>query len=94
MDLDFTRICFDLQEYTPHELEECFEDPFGLRFLPEDPVWSRGETRYFLLARTLSGRALSLVFWSDGKVTRVISVRGMTESEARYYERKFVESTK
>jgi len=32
---------------------------------------------------------LFLCFWTDGKTTRVISARGMTENESRFYERRY-----
>jgi uncharacterized DUF497 family protein len=88
MDLDLIDVHFDLQDIKPRELEEILEDPFGVRFLP-DVERPDGEARYYALGRTVSGRSLFLCFWTDGKTTRVISARDMTEQESRFYERRY-----
>ncbi|MEG0143921.1 MAG: BrnT family toxin [Akkermansia sp.] len=90
MELNLRQLLFDPECYTPREIEECLEDPFGIRILPEDVAWTQ-ETRYFCLAKSLSGRGLFLVFWSDGKSVRIVSVRDMTEVEEMYYKRKYTE---
>ncbi len=78
--------CFD--DVAPREIEECFEDPFGIRLLPEGYDEPGREARYFILARSVSGRGLFTVFWTDGKRYRVIQSRPMTEAEEGFYERK------
>lgn len=89
MELDLTQqLLFDPVKFTPREIEECLEDPFGIRLLPDDVSWT-DETRYFCLGKTLSRRGLMIVFWSNGKLARVISVRNMTETEDVYYNRKY-----
>lgn len=88
MELDLRQLLFDPVLYTPREIEECLEDPFGIRLMPDEVAWTK-ETRYFCLARTLGGRGLLIVFWSDGKLARVISVREMSEGEELYYNRKY-----
>ncbi|HBE22065.1 MAG TPA: hypothetical protein DDW21_01115, partial [Verrucomicrobiales bacterium] len=47
------------------------------------------ESRYYALGRTVGGRQLFVCFWTDGKTTRVIAARAMTENETRYYERRY-----
>jgi uncharacterized DUF497 family protein len=32
---------------------------------------------------------LFLYFWTDGRTTRVIAAREMTENEVRFYERRY-----
>ncbi len=88
MELDLRQLLFDPVVYTPREIEECLEDPFGIRLLPDDVCWT-DETRYFSLGKTLAGRALMIVFWSDGKLARVVAVREMSEMEEMYYNRKY-----
>jgi uncharacterized protein len=88
MDLDLIDVHFDLRDIKPRELEEILEDPFGVRFLP-DTERTDGESRYYALGRTVGGRQLFVCFWTDGKTTRVIAARNMTENEMRFYERRY-----
>ena len=90
MDFDWLDAPFDLKKVTPKEIEESFEDPFSLRFLPES-VGKSDEARYFCLGKSVSGRFVFSVFWTDGKRYRVISARLMASEEQSFYERKNVE---
>lgn len=90
MELDLIDVHFDLKDIRPHELEEAFEDPFALRFLP-DTERADGESRYYALGRTVADRHLLICFWTDGKTARVIVAREMSEGEKRFYERKYAE---
>ena len=90
MELDIIDVSFDLRSINPREIEEAFEDPFAIRLLP-DCERPDGQARYYALGRTVGDRLLFLAFWTDGKITRVISVRDMTEVEQRFYERKYAE---
>lgn len=87
MEFDWIDPPFDLKAVTPKEVEEAFEDPFSLRFLPEIPNYG-DEARFFSLGRTLSNRCLFSIFWTDGKRYRVILSRDMTTEEAAFYDRK------
>jgi uncharacterized DUF497 family protein len=73
------------------EIEESFEDPFAIRLLPEDLPGS--PARYYILGKSVSGRGLFSVFWTDGKVYRVIASRDMTPEEIAFYDRKNNELT-
>jgi len=86
MDFDWLDTPFDLKPLPPKEIEESFEDPFSLRILP-DTVHAT-EARYFNLGKSMSGRAIFTVFWTDGKAYRAIFARDMTPEEAHFYERK------
>lgn len=90
MDLDLSNSSIDLKIYTPQELEEIFEDPFSIRFLP-DTDREDGASRYYLLGRTVQDRYLFLSFWTDGKHNRVIAAREMAEGELRFYQRSYGE---
>jgi len=70
------------------DVEESFEDPFSIRIMPDFEEGSSGETRFFILGKSVSGQSLFTVFWTDGKRYRVILSRPMTEPEAAFYERK------
>jgi uncharacterized DUF497 family protein len=90
MELDLIDVHFDLKSIKPRELEEALEDPFGVRLLP-DHQHDGAESRYYALGRTVADRYLFLCFWTDGKRTRVITARPMSEGEQRFYERKYAE---
>ena len=89
MEFDWLDVTFDLKTIPPKEIEESFEDPFSLRIMPE----TAGETpaRYFNLGKSITGRAIFTVFWTDGKSYRAIFARDMTEEEIHFYERKNIE---
>ena len=88
MDFDWLDAPFDLRKLTPKEIEESFEDPFGLRLLPDEP---RDDARYFNLGKSIDDRRIFSVFWTDGKNYRVILAREMTPEEAQFYDRKNAE---
>jgi uncharacterized DUF497 family protein len=90
MDLDLIEVQFDLRAIKPKELEEVLEDPFAVRFLPDNERGD-GASRYYALGRTVSDRYLFLSFWTDGKTTRVVAARDMTEGEQRFYDRRYAE---
>jgi len=90
MDLDIIDVQFDLRSLKPRELEEAFEDPFSVRFLPDNER-SDGATRFYGLGRTVADRYLFFSFWTDGKTTRVVAARDMSESERKFYDRKYAE---
>lgn len=90
MDFDWLDAPFNLKKITPREIEESFEDPFSLRFLP-DSVSSSNDARYFCLGKSVDGRPIFSVFWTDGKRYRVICSREMVGEEVSYYDRKNAE---
>lgn len=90
MDLDLIDVQFDLRGIKPRELEEAFEDPFSVRFLP-DHDRSDGATRFYGLGRTIADRYLFFAFSTDGKSARVVAAREMAEAEQKFYDRKYAE---
>jgi uncharacterized protein len=87
MEFDWIDAPFDLKQIMPKEIEESFEDPFSLRLLP-DGADEGGEARYFNLGKSITGRGVFSVFWTDGKRYRVICSREMTPEENAFYDRK------
>ena len=79
MELDIIDVQFDLRNIKPRELEEVFEDPFSVRFQPDNER-ADGASRYYALGRTVADRYLFLSFWTDGKTTRVVAARDMSET--------------
>jgi uncharacterized DUF497 family protein len=91
MDFDWSSATFDTPEGpTAREIEESFEDPHGIRLFPDSPRFAK-ESRTFCLGKTLSGRGVFSVFWTDGKRVRILGARDMTEEEKYFYERKVQE---
>lgn len=90
MELDLIDVHFDLKSVRPREIEEALEDPFAVRFIPDNDR-EDGESRYYSLGRTVGDRHLLLCFRTDGKTTRVIAAREMSEGERRFYERKYAD---
>lgn len=90
MELDLLDVHFDLKDIKPREIEESLEDPFAVRLLP-DHERSDGEARFYALGRTITDRYLFLCFSSDGKKVRVVAARDLTESERKFYDRKYAE---
>ncbi|MGD7654154.1 MAG: BrnT family toxin [Verrucomicrobiales bacterium] len=90
MELDLIDVHFDLRNIKPKELEEAFEDPFLIRFLP-DTDRTDGSSRYYGLGRTIADRYLFFAFRTDGKNARVIAAREMAEAERKFYDRKYAE---
>ena len=72
------------------EIEESFEDPFGIRILPDSPRFS-DEARFFNLGKSLKGTQVFSVYRSNGKQLRVIWAREATAEESYFYERKQAE---
>ena len=89
MEFDWLDAPFDLRVIPPKEIEESFEDPFSLRILPE--TQDRSAARYFNLGKSMPGRGIFTVFWTDGKRYRVIFAREMTQEELHFYDRKNIE---
>ncbi len=90
MELDLIDVQFDLRAIKPRELEEAFEDPFAVRFLPDNER-SDGASRFYGLGRTIADRYLFFAFATDGKSARVIAAREMEEAEKKFYDRKYAE---
>ena len=88
MEFDWLDAPFDLHTVTPKEIEESFEDPFGLRLLPDVEIAGEGHARYFNLGHSVGGRALFSIFWTDGKSIRCIVSRDMTPEESSFFDRK------
>lgn len=78
---------------TTAEVEEAFEDPFGIRIMPDADTFAADGARYFALGRSLSGRPVFSVFRTDGKRQHVILARHMSPGEESFYDRKLTEAT-
>lgn len=90
MEIDLIDTCIDLKKFKPRELEEVLEDPFTVRFLPDNDR-EDGESRYYMIGRTVGDRFLFLSFTTDGKKARIFAARDMSEGEQRFYDRRYAE---
>jgi uncharacterized protein len=88
MEFDWLDAPFELGKLTPKEIEESFEDPFSLRLMPDVEIAGEGHARYFNLGKSVDGRGVFTIFWSDGKNIRCILSREMTAEELSFFERK------
>jgi len=88
MEFEWTGLGLESGDIPTREVEESFEDPFSIRLLPELEEGASREARYFILGRSISGRALFTVFWTDGRRYRVILSRPMTPEEEAFFDRK------
>jgi len=91
MEIDIINAVFDLKHIKPREVEECLEDPYALRVLPEVEHGGSSSTRYYLIGKTLHGRGLFLSFATNGKVANIIFAREASELEIGFYERSATE---
>lgn len=89
MDFDWIGAAFDLSLLPPKDIEESFEDPFSIKLLPDQQ--GSAEARYYNLGKSLQGKSVFSVFWTDGKRYRVIFARLMTPGEHDFFERKKAE---
>lgn len=86
MEIDVLNAAFDLKEITPGEVEECLEDPYAMRVLP-DADHGPKSTRYYLIGKSLMARCIFISFVTNGKVARIIFAREASEVERTHYER-------
>jgi hypothetical protein len=88
MEFDWLDSPFDLRKLTPREIEESFEDPFSLRLMPDVEIAGEGHARYFNLGKSVDGRGIFTIFWSDGKKIRCVLSREMAPEELSFFDRK------
>ena len=92
MEFDWSNTPFEWDgSLTPQIVEETFEDPFGIRLLPDSPRFSV-QARYINLGRTNGGVGVFSVYRTNGKSIRVIAARPFTSEEQFFYQRKVNQS--
>ncbi len=88
MDFEWSAVGLERGSVPAKDIEESFEDPFSIRLMPEIDETGQREARYFILGKSVTGRAIFTVFWTDGRRYRVIFSRPMSVEEETFYERK------
>ncbi|MBD2578072.1 BrnT family toxin [Oscillatoria sp. FACHB-1406] len=69
------------------EAATVFDDPYSL--IMDDPKHSFGEARFIILGYSAVNRLLLVVHCDRGATILIVSARGATPFERRYYERGF-----
>lgn len=87
MELDLINTHVELGEISPGEIEEVFEDPFALRFIPD--TIDTGESRYFTIGQSINTKVIFLCYNTDGKKAKIIAARKATEEEEIYYQKNY-----
>jgi uncharacterized DUF497 family protein len=93
MEFDWTSGFPEPRGLSTTEIEESFEDPFSIRIFPDTDLEPGREARYFSLGRSVAGKALFSVFWTDGKSHRVVFSRPATGDEVVFMDRKNQEAS-
>jgi hypothetical protein len=88
--MEFDWSLFQAKEVKADEVAESFEDPFSLRFLPDEGPMAV-QTRFFCLGKSLKGHGLFTLYNTNGKQIKAITSRPMSEEEDFYYNRKLKE---
>lgn len=89
--MEFDWSAYSTPEIAHPEVQESFEDPFGLRILPGGGPLAE-HSRFLCLGKCLSGKPLFSLYSSDGKRMRPIASRPMTDAESFFYDRKAKEA--
>jgi hypothetical protein len=78
-------------DVTHEEVAESFEDPFSLRFLPDEGDIA-DHSRFICLGKGLTGKGVVSIYKSTGKMVSVLVAREMAEEEEFFYNRKSKEA--
>jgi len=89
--MEFNWDSYKAFDVTRDEVAESFEDPFSLRFLPDDGEIAE-RSRFLCLGKALSGKGVFAVYKSTGKMVTVLMAREMAEEEEFFYNRKSKEA--
>jgi len=89
--MEFDWSLYATPEVPAAEVQESFEDPFGLRILPGAGPLAE-HSRFFCLGKSIAGKPLFSLYSSDGRTMRPVLSRLMTGEETFFYERKARES--
>ena len=77
----------------PKDVEESFEDPFGVRLMPDSARFAV-QARFFNMGMSASGIGIFSVYRTNGKQIRVIFARPFEPEERYFYQRKMEQTLK
>jgi uncharacterized DUF497 family protein len=75
------------------DVEESFEDPFGVRLLPDSSRFAV-QARFFNMGMSTNGIGIFSVYRTNGKQIRVIYARPFEPEERYFYQRKMEQTLK
>jgi uncharacterized DUF497 family protein len=88
MDFDWNNTPFSIEgSLTQRDIEESFEDPFGVKLLPDSARFAV-QARYFNIGMSAAGVGIFSVYRTNGKQIRVICARPIEPEERLFYQRK------
>jgi len=88
MDFDWNNTPFSIEgSLTQRDIEESFEDPFGVKLLPDSARFAV-QARYFNIGMSAGGVGIFSVYRTNGKQIRVICARPLEPEERLFYQRK------
>ena len=88
MEFDWNNLPFSMEgSLTQQDIEESFEDPFGVKLLPDSSRFAV-QARFFNIGMSASGIGVFSVYRTNGKQVRVIYARPMEPEERLFYQRK------
>ena len=88
MEFDWNNPPFDVEgSLTQKDIEESFEDPFGVKLLPDSSRFAV-QARFFNMGMSASGIGIFSVYRTNGKLVRVICARMFEPEERLFYQRK------
>jgi uncharacterized DUF497 family protein len=88
MEFDWNNPPFSMDgSLTQQDVEESFEDPFGIKLLPDSSRFAV-QARFFNMGMSASGIGVFSVYRTNGKQVRVICARPFEPEERYFYQRK------
>ena len=88
MEFDWNNPPFSIEgSLTQRDIEESFEDPFGVKLLPDSARFAV-QARYFNIGMSAGGVGIFSVYRTNGKQIRVICARPLEPEERLFYQRK------
>ena len=94
MEFDWNNPPFSIEgSLTQKDIEESFEDPFGVKLLPDSSRFAV-QARFFNMGMSASGIGIFSVYRTNGKQVRVICARPFEPEERYFYQRKMEQTLK
>ena len=88
MEFDWNNPPFSIEgSLTQRDIEESFEDPFGVKLLPDSARFAV-QARFFNIGMSATGVGVFSVYRTNGKQVRVICARLLEPEERLFYQRK------
>ena len=88
MEFDWNNPPFSIEgSLTQRDIEESFEDPFGVKLLPDSTRFAV-QARFFNIGMSANGLGVFSVYRTNGRQVRVLLARQFEPEERFFYQRK------